>query len=104
MADLKFSSQTESRNVIGEWVFRIAVSAFYGISGFEKFSESPHWVRLFHEIGFGDWFPYTAGIVEIAGAALVLIPRTLSSELHISRSGWRTSAKAAAKTCRIFGP
>jgi hypothetical protein len=42
----------------------------------EKFSNQrgTHWVLLFSEIGFGTWFRYTAGLVEMGGALLILIP------------------------------
>jgi len=33
------------------------------------------WVRLFGQIGLGQWFRYLTGIMQIAGAVLVLIPR-----------------------------
>ena len=32
--------------------------------------------RLFEEIGFGQWFRYFTGIVQITGSVLLLIPWT----------------------------
>jgi len=74
-----FASANEPRNLIGEWVIRIGVATVFIIFGSEKFSENPasHWVRLFHEIGWGDWFRYSAGVVEVVGGLLVLIPRVV---------------------------
>jgi uncharacterized membrane protein YphA (DoxX/SURF4 family) len=78
MADLKLLPEAEPRNAVGEWMIRIAVAVFYLIFGLEKFSNDPasHWVRLFREIGAGDWFRYSTGYVEVGGALLVLIRRT----------------------------
>jgi uncharacterized membrane protein YphA (DoxX/SURF4 family) len=77
MAELKFLSENEPRNAIGDWVIRLGVACVFVIFGSEKFSSNPgsHWVKLFHEIGAGDWFRYCAGAVEIAGGLLVLVPR-----------------------------
>jgi putative oxidoreductase len=76
-ARLNLMSDGETRNSPGDWAMRIGVAGFYFVSGLEKFSSSElHWVKLFQEIGAGNWFRYSAGIVEIAGALLVLIPQT----------------------------
>jgi len=70
-------SDEEPRNTPLDWAIRIGLTGFYFLSGLEKFSASePHWVKLFQEIGAGDWFRYLAGVVEITGALLVLVPRT----------------------------
>jgi len=34
------------------------------------------WVRLFGEIGLGQWFRVFTGVMQIASGVLVLIPRT----------------------------
>ena len=34
------------------------------------------WLRIFDQIGFGQWFRYFTGVVEIAGALLLLVPAT----------------------------
>lgn len=77
MAELKFGSEIESRNVVGNWALRIGIAGLYIVFGLEKFSSDPasHWVRLFHDIGVGDWLRHFTGAVEVAGGLLVLIPR-----------------------------
>lgn len=77
MAELKLLATDEPRNKVGEWAIRIGVATFFVIFGLEKFSDDPasHWVRLFQEIGFGNWFRYLAGFMEVGGGLLVLIPR-----------------------------
>ena len=42
--------------------------------GVSKFRD-PMWVRLFAQIGFGQWFRYFTGAMQIAGALLTLLPR-----------------------------
>ncbi len=79
MAELKFLSENEPRNVIGEWALRIGVAAAFISFGWEKFSSDPgsHWVVLFHRIGAGEWFRYLTGVIEVLGGVFVLIPKTL---------------------------
>src|SRR5438132_13315320 len=57
------------------WLPRVAVALLFVAVGFSKFSD-PMWVRLFGRIGFGQWFRYFTGVLQIAGGVLVLIPRT----------------------------
>ncbi len=45
------------------------------IFGTEKFGNDPHWVRMFQEIGWGRWFRYAAGVVEVLRAVPVMVPR-----------------------------
>jgi hypothetical protein len=33
-------------------------------------------VDMFHKIGFGQWFRYLTGSLEVTGAVLLLLPRT----------------------------
>jgi putative oxidoreductase len=69
------SSEPERRNLVADWIARIGVAVFFLIFGLEKFGSDPHWTKLFHEIGWGDWFRYFTGAVEILGGVLVMIPR-----------------------------
>ncbi len=56
------------------WLPRLALAvAFLGI-GASKFRD-PMWVRLFDKIGFGQWFRYLTGAMQIGGAVLTLVPR-----------------------------
>lgn len=85
MPELKFLSESEPRNVVGDWALRIGVAGFFIVFGLEKFSPDPgsHWVQLFHEIGAGDWFRYLTGVIEILGGLLVLIPQTVMVGLTV---------------------
>jgi putative oxidoreductase len=62
------------RNV-AVWTLRILLAAIFLFEGIDKFSERRVWVRIFSEIGFGQWFRYVTGGVECIGALLLIVPR-----------------------------
>jgi putative oxidoreductase len=78
MSELKFLSEVEPRNVVGDWAIRVVVGCAFVVFGWEKFSSQPgsQWVKMFHDIGAGDWFRYFTGVMEVLGGLLVMIPRT----------------------------
>ena len=57
------------------WMLRGAVALVFFLIGMEKLTGTT-WVKLFEEIGFGQWFRYFTGIVQMTGSALLLIPWT----------------------------
>jgi uncharacterized membrane protein YphA (DoxX/SURF4 family) len=57
------------------WTLRILLAAIFLFEGIDKFSERRLWVRIFSEIGVGQWFRYVTGGVECLGALLLLLPR-----------------------------
>ena len=58
------------------WVLQIAAAAMFLMAGFSKLSGNEQMVGVFETIGFGQWFRYLTGALEVTGAALLLIPRT----------------------------
>ncbi len=64
-----------SRGVIA-WIATILLAVIFLSEGASKFPESRLWVRMFDQIGFGQWFRYFTGVVEIAGALLLIVPAT----------------------------
>src|SRR5258708_31058097 len=58
-----------------DWLLRGAVALVFFLIGMEKLTGTT-WVKLFEEIGFGQWFRYFTGIVQITGSVLLLIPWT----------------------------
>jgi hypothetical protein len=58
------------------WVLQIAAAGMFLMAGFSKLSGDPQMVGLFEAIGLGQWFRYLTGTLEVAGAILLLIPRT----------------------------
>jgi putative oxidoreductase len=79
MPELRFSCVEEhsSRNdVLKKWLLRSAVAIAFLLIGKGKFEAHSEWITIFNRIGFGQWFRYFTGIVQVAGAVLVLVPRT----------------------------
>lgn len=59
------------------WVLQGLLALLFLYSGASKFS--PHelyWTELFAKIGFGQWFCYFTGGLEVICAVLLLIPKT----------------------------
>jgi putative oxidoreductase len=69
-------SRTGSIANVGLWILQIAAAGMFLMAGFSKLSGNPQMVEMFEAIGFGQWFRYVTGSVEVLGAVLVLIPRT----------------------------
>jgi uncharacterized membrane protein YphA (DoxX/SURF4 family) len=57
------------------WLLRIVVALVLFYEGIDKFSTSRLWTTVFARIGFGQWFRYATGAIEVAGSLLLLIPR-----------------------------
>jgi len=78
MTDLQLVSDDASsrQDLLITWILRVAVAVVFCSVGWSKFAANSMWVRLFQQIGFGEWFRYFTGVVQITGAALVLVPRT----------------------------
>jgi len=73
---------SNSRGALTDWILRGGVAAAFALFGAEKFSD-PQWVRTFQQIGFGQWFRYFTGVVEILGGLLVLLPWTVTAGLAL---------------------
>jgi len=65
------------------WTLRVFVALVFLYQGFDKFGTRRLWIRVFTEIGIGQWFRYATGIAEIAGATLILVPRATSVAVTI---------------------
>ena len=75
MFDVRTPEPIPSRlDGLTRWLPRIAIALVFVTVGSSKFSD-PMWVRLFARIGFGQWFRYFTGVMQIAGGVLVLMPR-----------------------------
>ena len=56
------------------WIASIVLAVIFLSEGAAKFQESRLWLRVFDQIGFGQWFRYFTGVIEIAGALLLVAP------------------------------
>ena len=59
---------------VGLWILQIGAAGMFLMVGFLKLSGDPRMVGLFDAIGFGQWFRYLTGSLEILGAVLLLVP------------------------------
>jgi putative oxidoreductase len=57
------------------WAFQILAAAQFFLTGLDKLSDAPVMVQLFTAVGFGQWFRYFTGTVEVVGAVMLLVPR-----------------------------
>src|SRR6266480_2104077 len=59
---------------IALWVTQIALAAMFLFAGGSKLVGAPAMVNLFAAIGWGQWFRYVTGAIEISAAVALLIP------------------------------
>ncbi len=79
MPDFQLTVIDERRTwggVLVAWVPRIAMAALFLAIGRDKFAPTGLWIRVFEQIGWGQWFRYVTGVIQIGGALLLLVPRT----------------------------
>ncbi len=61
---------------IALWVLQALLAlAFVGAAS-GKLLGKPEMVALFEAVGVGQWFRYVTGLMELAGALLIVVPRT----------------------------
>ena len=81
------TSQSELKfpNSLADWAARVGIFALFVFLGAGKFTSDPNasWVVLFKQVGFGEWFRYFTGALEVVGAFLVLIPQTVPAGLAL---------------------
>jgi len=56
------------------WIAQIALAAMFLLAGGSKLAGAPAMIALFDAIGFGQWFRYVTGAIEISAAVALLIP------------------------------
>lgn len=59
---------------IALWVTQIVLAAMFLFAGGSKLVGAPAMVNLFAAIGWGQWFRYLTGAIEISAAVALLIP------------------------------
>jgi putative oxidoreductase len=60
---------------IGAWILVVLLALLFVPIGSMKLLGVPGAVKEFEMIGFGQWFRYVTGILEVSGAVGLLIPR-----------------------------
>jgi len=59
---------------VGAWTLQGILATAFLAAGFAKLVGVPFMVDLFAQIGLGQWFRVTTGVVEVAGAVALLVP------------------------------
>ena len=60
--------------IVATWILQILLGVLFVVLGAAKFGD-PSWVRRFAEWGYPAGFYMVAGVLEIAGGLMVLVPR-----------------------------
>jgi uncharacterized membrane protein YphA (DoxX/SURF4 family) len=79
-------------DVFKTWVIRIPVVLVFLLIGITKFNNDPRgeWFKIFEQIGFGQWFRYVTGAIQVTGAVLLL-------------TRWTRTLGAAMLVCTMIG-
>jgi len=59
---------------IALWVTQVALGVIFLFSGGSKLVGAPAMVNLFAAIGWGQWFRYVTGAIEVGAAIALMIP------------------------------
>jgi len=68
------SGPTARTGLILVELIELTLAAVFFLVGGAKLIGRPDMVRLFHDIGIGQWFRYVTGTIEVTGALLLIIP------------------------------
>jgi putative oxidoreductase len=60
---------------------RLGLGLLFVLIGYSKLDSNPRgeWVRIFEQIGLGQWFRYLTAALQVLGGILVLFPQTLTA-------------------------
>jgi uncharacterized membrane protein YphA (DoxX/SURF4 family) len=73
---MKRSTGTSAKwRTIVAWVLRIILGLAFLLIGITKLTGTLHSIDYFEAIGWGQWFRYLTGCLDVAGAALLFVPR-----------------------------
>lgn len=74
--DMTDGQRRARRLAFAHWLLRIALSLVFMYVGMIKIPGRLHpmWVRMFDEIGFGQWFRLFTAFMEIIGGMLLVVP------------------------------
>lgn len=70
---MALSSKTQNRLT---WGVRILLALAFAAAGSAKLAGVPMMVATFEAVGFGQWFRYLTGAIEVIGAIMLLVPST----------------------------
>ena len=62
---------------IAAWLLALWLCYVFFRAGIAKFDDASGWSRAFRGWGFSVWFRVLIGVLEVIGALLLLVPRTV---------------------------
>lgn len=62
---------------IAAWLLALWLCFIFFRAGIAKFDDASGWSRAFRGWGFSVWFRVLIGVLEVIGALLLLVPRTV---------------------------
>ena len=62
-------------SLIALWVTQVALAVMFLMAGGSKLAGVPAMVSLFDAIGWGQWFRYVTGVIEVISGIGLLVPR-----------------------------
>ena len=69
-------TETASRQrLIARWVLRVLLGLAFLTIGAAKLTGTLQTVEMFEAIGWGQWFRYLTGLLDLTGVLLVFVPR-----------------------------
>lgn len=60
------------------WLLALWLCFIFFRAGIDKFDDTSGWSRAFRGWGFSVWFRVLIGVLEVIGALLLLVPRTVA--------------------------
>jgi putative oxidoreductase len=69
------TSTSPKWQAIVSWVLRVVLGVAFLLIGATKFTGTANTVEYFEAIGWGQWFRYLTGFLDVGGVALLFIPR-----------------------------
>jgi uncharacterized membrane protein YphA (DoxX/SURF4 family) len=57
------------------WVTQVVLAAMFVMASLPKLTGDPVMIDLFDAVGAGQWLRYVVGVLELAGAIGLLVPR-----------------------------
>ena len=67
-------ARTRGAATVVVWTLSILCAAMFLFAGGSKLAGQAEMVQAFEAIGVGQWFRYLTGLIEVTGAALLLVP------------------------------
>ena len=61
--------------VVVLWVTQVVLAAMFVMASLPKLTGDPVMIDLFDAVGAGQWLRYVVGVLELAGAIGLLVPR-----------------------------